>query len=157
MDETTQSLFRVTEVELSYRSRVKPSERPKVNNSKDAYKILLAHWDMNKIELVEQFKILLLDRNNACLGISEIATGGIAGCIVDPKIIFSTALKAKASSILLAHNHPSGNLIPSIDDERITKKICSGAKFFDMNVPDHLIISPYDYYSMTDEGDICCP
>lgn len=154
MDDDTYSLFRVTEVELVYRSRLKPHERPKVNNSESAYNILLANWDMNKIELVEQFKILLIDHGNRCLGISDISTGGVAACIADPKIIMSIALKARASGIVLAHNHPSGNIKPSRSDREVTKKLQMAARFFDMDISDHLIINPYHYYSMADEGEI---
>jgi len=67
--------------------------------------VLLQAWDHNKIELVEQFYILLLDRGNASLGISNILMGGVSSCIVDPKIVFATALKTRASGIILAHNH----------------------------------------------------
>lgn len=71
-----QSLFTITEVELIYRNKVKPADRRQIKAAADAYEILLATWDMNKIELVEEFKILLLDRRSACLGMSSIASGG---------------------------------------------------------------------------------
>ncbi len=145
-------LFSVTEVELVYRNKIKPEERPKVRHSSNAYDLLLAAWDMNKIELVEQFMILLLDRSNACLGISLVSTGAISACLVDPKIIFATALKARASSIVLAHNHPSGNMRPSQADISLTQKIVLGGKYLDIGVPDHLLISPTGYYSFGDEG-----
>lgn len=117
-----------------------------------AYDVFMSVWDMNKIELVEQFNILLLDRQNGCIGVSTVATGGTAACIVDPKMIFATALKAKASGIILAHNHPSGSLRPSEEDIRVTKRLLEGADLLDLFVSDHLIVSRYDYYSFTDEG-----
>ena len=107
---------------------------------------------MNRIELVEQFKILLLDRSNSCLGISHISTGSISGCLVDPKIIFATVLKARASSVILAHNPPSGNLQPSQADIELTKKLKAGGALLDVAVLDHLIVTPFSYYSFADDG-----
>lgn len=146
------SLFQVTEVELVYRNKVAPKDRQQVANSPDAFEILLNSWDLNKIELVEQFKILLLDQSNRCLGISEISQGGIASCAVDPRIVFSTALKTKASSMILAHNHPSGNLTPSAADIQLTKQLVKGGQLLEIKVQDHLVLTPRDYYSMQDEG-----
>ena len=144
--------FKVTEVELVYRNRQKPEDRPKIRDPESAYKILLASWNMNRIELVEEFKILLMDRAHTCLGVSSISSGGMSYCIVDPKIIFATALKARASSIILAHNHPSGNLKPSDADIALTRKLQEGGKLLEISVPDHLIITPYRFYSMTENG-----
>ncbi len=144
--------FKVTEVELIYRNKTKSSERPTVRISNDAYDILYKSWDMNKIELQEQFKIMLLDRKNSCIGISTLATGGISGCLVDLKIAFATALKSRASCIILAHNHPSGNTIPSEADKSITQKFTEAGKLLDLNVLDHLIITKEGYTSFADEG-----
>ena len=146
------SLFTVTEVELVYRNKVKPAERRKITSAENAYDIFLMAWDMNKIELVEQFMILLLDRNNTCLGISNISTGGISACLVDPKIIFATALKAKASALILAHNHPSGSLNASAADISFTEKMKLGAQLLDMSVLDHLIVTPQSFYSFANNG-----
>src|SRR5690606_4433583 len=92
-----EALYKVTEVELIYRGKTRASDRPRVTSSREAYEILKGTWDQNRIELLEQFKILLLDRRNACIGLSEIATGGVAGCVAAPKISLATALKARAS------------------------------------------------------------
>lgn len=146
------NLFAITEVELTYRNKTIVSERRQIKTSKEAFEILQISWNKNKIELLEEFKIILLDRKNSCLGISNIATGGITSCVVDPKIIFATALKARATSIILAHNHPSGNLKPSQEDISLTKKIHSGGKLLDIDILDHLIVTSESYYSMIDEG-----
>lgn len=148
----TPSLFAVTEVELVYRNNRKPEDRPRIVESAAAYHLLLQAWDMNRIELVEQFKVVLLDRNNSCLGISSISSGGISACIVDPKIIFATVLKARASSVILAHNHPSGNLKPSQADIDLTKKLKDGGALLDVLILDHLIVTPFSYYSFADNG-----
>ncbi len=117
-----------------------------------AYKFLLSAWDMNRIELVESFKILLLDRRNACIGISEISMGGVSGCLADPKIIFATALKSRASNLILAHNHPSGQVEPSNADIAISRKLREGGRVLDITVLDHLIVTPEKYYSFASEG-----
>lgn len=145
-------LTQVAEVELIYKSNVKASQRPQIKKSKDAYEILIANWDENKIELVEEFKILLLNRNNKVLGIYEVSSGGITGTVADPRLIFAAALKATACAIILCHSHPSGNLKPSRPDDELTAKIKEGGRYLDIQVLDHLIISKEGFYSYTDEG-----
>lgn len=149
---TLEPHFKVTEVQITYRNRVPLRERIQVTKSETAYKILRRAWDENKVELLEQFKILLLDQQNNCLGVSNIATGGIASCLADPRVIFVTALKAKASSIILAHNHPSGSLQPSAADIALTRKLHQGGGLLDIAVLDHLILTPESYRSLADEG-----
>ena len=144
--------MKVSEVELVYRSQVKASERPVVSQSNEVYKLLKRNWDDSKIELIEQFKILLLNRANKVLGIYEISTGGISSTVADPKVVFMAALKAAACNIILAHNHPSGNLKPSRADIELTSKIKEGGRLLDITVLDHLIISNEGYYSFADEG-----
>ncbi|WP_192821282.1 RadC family protein [Rufibacter sp. LB8] len=143
---------RVAEVKLTYRSKVKPDERPKVTCSTDIYDLLKGNWDNGKLEFVEQFKVLLLNRANKVLGLYELSTGGVAGTVADPKLIFVAALKACASAIVLCHNHPSGNLTPSAADIQLTKKIKEGGSLLDIAVLDHLILTSEEYYSFADEG-----
>lgn len=153
MDQLTlQSLFRVNEVEIIYRNATPYQDRIQIKSSATAYEILLASWDQNRLELVEQFKVLLLDQKNNCLGVSAIASGGMSACLADPKIIFATALKARATGIILAHNHPSGNLQPSEPDKTLTRKLRDGGKLLDIAVLDHLIVTPHGYRSFADEG-----
>jgi DNA repair protein RadC len=142
----------IAEIELVYHNRVPASQRPKVTCSASAYRILLDSWDAGKISLLEQFRILLLDRGNRVMGTTLISTGGIAGTVADPKIIFVTALKCRASGIVLAHNHPSGNLTPSQADMELTRKLKQGGQWLELPILDHLILSPEGYYSMADEG-----
>ena len=146
------SLFKVSEVELVYRSKVKPKHRIAVSNSSSAYEVFKQSWDENKIELIEQFKILLLDYRNNCLGISEISTGTMNNCPVDIKIVLATALKAKASKIIPAHNHPTGNLLPSDADIELTGRLVEAGKILDIAVVDHLIVTAQNYYSFADSG-----
>ena len=142
----------VAEVELVYRNKVRPSDRPKVSRSKDAYDCFMATWNLDKIEFVEQFKMMLLNRAGRVLGIVDISTGGVSGTFVDIKVIFSAALKGNATSIILAHNHPSGNLKPSQNDLELTKRIARAGEILDIRVNEHLIITFDGFYSFADEG-----
>src|SRR4051794_15271284 len=148
----TQAWMTASEVELIYKSKIKASERPTIQSSKDAYQVLLNSWDEGKIEYVEQFVILLLNRANKVLGVYKVSSGGVTGTVADPKQIFTAALKCNACSLILSHNHPSGNLKPSRQDEELTRKIKEAGSFLDIKVLDHLIITNESYYSFADEG-----
>ncbi len=150
--ENTFNVTFIAEIELVYKTKVKASDRPQVKSAKDCYNILLKTWDENKIEFIEQFKIVLLNRSNRILGILEISSGGITATIVDPRLIFVAALKAKATSLILTHNHPSGNVQPTREDENLTQKLRQAGEFLEISVVDHLIISKEKYYSFADEG-----
>ena len=140
------------EVELIYKSKVKASERPVIVSSKDAYNVLMKTWDEGKLEFVEQFNILLLNKANKVLGVYKVSSGGVTGTVADPKQIFAAALKANACGLILSHNHPSGNLKPSRQDEQLTGKIKEAGSFLDNKVLDHLIVTGESYYSFADEG-----
>lgn len=148
--QTTQKEHEISEIELVYRRKGK--DKVQITQSQTAYELFKQSWDNNKMDLVEHFKIMLLRRNNACIGISHIATGGVASCIADPKIVFMTALRANASTIILAHNHPSGNLTPSQDDLNLTSQMVAAARLLDMKVVDHLILTSEGYLSFADDG-----
>ena len=147
-----QTSFTVAEVQLVYKSKCDITLRPKITKSSECYKILLSTWNHDTIELCEEFKILLLNRANKVLAISTLSQGGTASTIVDPKLLFATALKLKASSLILAHNHPSGELQPSQADISMTNKLIEGGKVLDLPILDHIIISSNGYYSFGDEG-----
>jgi DNA repair protein RadC len=141
--------FSVSEVNLTYSPSYKIADRPKISSSKQAFDIVHSQWDQNKINLLEEFKVILLNR---VLGIVSISQGGMTGTIADPKLIFVAALKAAASYIILVHNHPSENLKASTEDIRLTKKLVEGGKLLDIMVVDHLIITKDSYFSFCDEG-----
>ena len=149
---TAMEQYQVAEIELVYKSKVKASARPKVLTSRDVYEVFKQSWDENKIDFIEQFKIMLLNRSNRVLGIYEVSTGGITGTVADPRIIFTAALKGNAVSIALAHNHPSGDIKPSRQDEALTEKIKNAGLFLDIKVIDHVVISSESYFSFADEG-----
>ena len=142
----------IAEVELVYKSKVKASDRPKITHSRDAYVIFRDNWDENKLELVEEFKVMLLNRSHKVLGICSLTLGNVSGTIADPKLVFVTALKSNASYVIIAHNHPSSSLKPSRTDEELTRKMKEAGKFLDLPLLDHLIITDESYYSFADEG-----
>jgi DNA repair protein RadC len=144
--------FLVEEIQISYRYKVKPSQRPTITTAQQAYEALLSSWNQDIIDLQEQFKILLLNRASKLLGIFEVSTGSSSGTIADPKRIFAAALKTNAVSIILCHNHPSGNLQPSKADEDMTNKLKMAGKFLDIQVIDHLIITSEGFYSFAENG-----
>lgn len=142
----------VAEVELIYRSKVKASDRPLISSSSDAYDILKELWEEGKMDLVEQFKVLFLNRANRVLCLFHVSSGGITGTVADPRLIYTAALKVNAVSLILSHNHPSRSLKPSRQDEELTQKIKSAGSFLDIKVLDHVILSSEGYYSFADEG-----
>ena len=142
----------VSEIELIYKTKVKASERPQIKSSKDAYSIAISSWDPDKIEFFEQFKLILLNQAYKVLGIYEVSSGGIAGTIVDIRLVFSAALKANATSIMMVHNHPSGKTLASEADKQITRKVAQAGKLLDIQLLDHLIITAESYYSFADDG-----
>lgn len=126
-----------------------PTERPKINSSADAaniFKPLLSDIPH------EEFWVLLLNRNNLVIDKMIISRGGITGTVIDVRIIMKMALECLACSIILCHNHPSGNLIPSEADKEITRKIKDAGKLFDISVLDHVIVGNNSYFSFADEG-----
>lgn len=125
--------------------------REKITNSRDAFEILRS--TMGDLPY-EEFWIILLNKANKVIRKSSISEGGISGTVVDPKKIFKIALDCHASSIILGHNHPSGNIQPSEADHKITRKIREAGQMLDVAVLDHLIIGDDRYYSFADEGSL---
>lgn len=100
----------------------------------------------------EEFRVVYLNRANKVIGEKQISIGGVTGTVADPKVIFRSAIEMLASSIILAHNHPSGNLKPSKADIDLTKKMKEAGALMEIEVLDHLIISESGYFSFADEG-----
>jgi DNA repair protein RadC len=121
----------------------------KITSSQDAYEILYPYLsDLDH----EQFYVILLKRNNSVIDTVRISQGGVTGTVVDAKIIFKTALEKLATSIVLAHNHPSGNLKPSTADIRLTDQLVQAGKLLDILVIDHVIVAGERYFSFADES-----
>ena len=100
----------------------------------------------------EVFAVIFLNRANKINHFEIVSAGGITGTVADPRVILKKALEENAISIILCHNHPSGSLKPSRADEELTTKIKEAAKYFDIKVIDHIIVSEDGYYSFADEG-----
>ena len=145
------SLSKVSAVKLTYRNKVPAKDRIQIKNAQDAFDVFWRAWDLETVEHIDEMKMLLLDRSNKALGIVTISKGGTTGTIIDVKLIMQYALKANAHRIILAHNHPSGNLNPSEADSKVTELIRKACKIFDMKLLDHLIISPGETYRSMQE------
>lgn len=145
-------LFKLSEIELVYKTKKPYADKQFVKSSQDAYKLFAKNWDVDCIEFIEQSKMLLLNRAARVLGIYKISSGGTSATVVDVKQIYVAALKANASSIIIAHNHPSGNLKPSTADIQLTDKLSQAGEFLDIKLLDHLILTNESYYSFADNG-----
>ncbi len=137
-------------LELGRRRRFSEAlEKPCIRNSQLAYECFYAHLsDLNH----EQFWIMLLNNANKVIKLEKIGVGGMTGTTADPKKIFKSALENNATSIMLCHNHPSGNVIPSNADKQITNNLKKAGQFLEIKILDHIIIGNDNYFSFADEG-----
>lgn len=146
----TKAMAIVAALELGRRRReLSPESRPRLTKSADAF-------DLLKPVLLdiphEEFWIILVNRANRLIRLGQVSQGGVAGTVADPKIIFKMALEELASGIILAHNHPSGNLSASPADIELTRKLSAGARLLEIQVLDHIILAGQKYFSFADEG-----
>lgn len=141
-----------TALELGKRRNLAEAlERKSVRSSNDAYQVLQPHiGDLPH----EEFWVLYLNNHNKLIRSVCISKGGITGTVVDVRQVFNLALREQATSLILGHNHPSGNTKPSQADLNLTRKFIEGGKTLDIAVLDHLIVTEKAYYSFRDEGDI---
>jgi DNA repair protein RadC len=142
----------LSEIHVSYKPGLISSKI--ITNSQDAFNILETLFPQETICLQEQFVVLYLNRANKVIGSYQLSKGGITGTIADVRLILSVALKTLATGLILAHNHPSGNLKPSEADIQLTQKVKDAAKLMDIEVLDHMILSSNGYFSFTDDGII---
>ena len=145
---TTETL---SEIQVSYKPGL-ISSTTTITNSQNAYEIFKSLFPADTISLQEQFVVLYLNRVNRLIGSYQLSKGGITGIIADVRFILSVALKTLATGLILAHNHPSGNLKPSEVDIQLTKKVKQATKLMDIEVLDHMILTDGRYFSFTDEG-----
>ena len=144
--------YDVCEIKVSYRPMFNQQERPKVTDSLHAADLFRQAWDQGRLELVEDFHVMYLNRANNVLGMFHSTAGSVTGVMCDVKTVMATALKVNACSMILAHNHPSGSLNPSQQDKAITRQFREAAKVLGMEVLDHVILTRDGYYSFADEG-----
>jgi DNA repair protein RadC len=142
--------YTICELEVRYSPNIKFEDRPLISCTQDAYAFALEYC--KEIEFAEGFYVMLLNRANRLLGIRKVSSGGLTSTIVDVRLIFSIALKGLATSIIVFHNHPSGNVQPSDNDDAVTQKIFDAGKIMDIQLSDHLIISPHKYYCYAESG-----
>lgn len=140
----------VAAMELGRRRRESVSEpRPVIKSSRIAYEIIntyladLAH---------EEFYVILVNRANRVLKVHRVSVGGINGTVVDARVIFKIALEHNATGIVLAHNHPSGQIVPSKSDREITSNLKIAGKLLEIELLDHIIVGNNAYYSFADHG-----
>ena len=144
--------YKVAEIELVYKTLIKPSDRTIIRDSNDMYRMFLQFWDPNKINLLEQFKAAYLNQAKQVVGIYNLSTGGINSTVADSRLILKGGLDLCATTMIICHNHPSGNLQPSEADNILTEKIKLAGNNQDIKLIDHLIITPYGYLSFADEA-----
>jgi DNA repair protein RadC len=136
-------------MELGRRREKSPVLKTSIRSSAEVATFLQSRL---KDRLTEVFAVAFLNRANKVNHLEVISEGGVTGTVADPRVIFKKALQYNAVSLILCHNHPSGNLQPSRADEELTIKLREAARFFDMQVLDHVIVSEEGYFSFADEG-----
>jgi DNA repair protein RadC len=139
----------ITAMEIGFRRKIADrTERSKIKSSKDAFELIYTKLcDLPH----EEFWVMLLNNSNRLMKMERVSIGGITGTVADVRIIFKRALEEKATSIIVCHNHPSGNKQPSEADKKLTKKLSHGGEILDIKVLDHLIVTESEYFSFADE------
>lgn len=144
-------MYKIPQIKLSYVSD-SIGAKPSIQSPVDIARAIRESYEPGEIEYREYFKVVYLNRANKIIGMQTVSMGGTDSTVVDRKIIFSGALLANASGIVVAHNHPSGNTRPSVEDDRLTRNIMDGCKTLDLKLLDHIIVTADDYYSYSNEG-----
>ena len=145
-------MYNIPEIEIKYKST--DIEKTKITSSKTAEECFRKMFNSDTIEYIESSIVIFLNRANKTIGWYKLSQGGINGTIMDQRIIFAVALKCGASGIIISHNHPSGQLLPSSEDNLITNKIKEAGKILDVTLLDHIIITEDGYYSYADNGSL---
>ena len=140
----------IAAIELGRRRKdARGPKQEKVTSSREAVELM---QPLLGDLLHEEFWVIFLNRANCIIGKQQISIGGMSGTVADPRLIFKAALDYKAVSIILSHNHPSGNNQPSAADIQLTKNISEAGKVLEINVLDHIIVTQHGFYSFADEG-----
>ena len=150
-----ENVLKVCDVKLTYKTKVKSSERPVIVLAEDVYRLLIDYvYDKEIIQYKECLKLILLNKAGKLLGVAHISEGGIDETSADIRIIMQAAILGNASSIILTHNHPSGNLKPRTQDDLVTENLRKAAKLFNITLLDHIIVTDSGYFSYLDEGRV---
>ena len=152
MDNT--NISNLGEVTLNYKYH-NPSikDRPLITNASDAVEVIKLVIDMQRIALQEQFIVIYLNQANKVIGTMNVFSGSINSTVIDIKLILASGILLMSSGVIVAHNHPSGNLKPSREDLALTKRLSTALQYMEMKLVDHFIITPDDdYLSFANEG-----
>jgi DNA repair protein RadC len=141
---------KISEIKITYRPTKYQAEGICLSQESEA--VFRQFWNKKTIEYYEEFKVMYLNNANQVLGVYNHSSGGIMGVAYDIRMIFQAALKANACAIIIAHNHPSGNLKPSILDIETTRRIKEAGKLLEIKLLDHLILTSSGYMSLMDNG-----
>lgn len=150
LDNISSGNWTVAEIAINYRPDI--SRQPQVTSIAETHDLIRSLWDNNSICLQEQFAAFYFNTSNRMLGYRLISTGNMKSCLVDVKLLCSLALHSLCSAVVIAHNHPSGNLKPSEKDFAITLKIQEALRLIDVELLDHFIITDTDYASFAECG-----
>lgn len=143
---------KLAEIRAVYKSRTKISGRKKTGGPSDVVEYLREIWNPATLELVEECILLCLNSSLQVLGWVKVSSGGFAASHVDPRLVFSVALQAASSAVVLAHNHPSGSLTPSEEDLKLTLRLSQAGAVLGVHLLDHLIITKDEHFSFSDHG-----
>ena len=147
--------LKIPRVKLTYSDIVPANERHKIISSYECAQLLMTHYDPETIQLREEFQLLLMNRTNRVLGVYQVSTGSSIAAFVCAKAIIQTALLCNATSIIVSHNHPSGNTKPSDADIKVTRKLKHALEPLEITLLDHIIVTADgNYYSFADNGDL---
>ena len=140
--------------ELKIKVKATKGDEFYIKNSDDIVNVLRSIFKADTLLWTEEFILVCLNRANKVIGYYKVGAGGFSGVVCDVKVIMTMALQSSASCLIVAHNHPSGNLNPSANDKSMTDKINGACKLFDINLLDHIILTEDSYYSFAEEGQL---
>lgn len=143
---------RLAEIRAVYKSRTKVTKRKAVREPRDVGEYLREIWNPSTLELTEDFIVLCLNNAHQIIGWVKVSSGGCSSAVVDPRIIFAIALQTGSAALVLAHNHPSGDLTPSDDDTKLTKNLVEAARLLNIRILDHVILTKDSSFSFRDHG-----
>ena len=147
-------VYNKTIPEIKLKAKNGSIKKVKFTKSEDCYKYFLEIFDEESLEVYEQAMVVFLNNSTETVGWYKASQGGISGTVIDVRLILKAALDCYGTSMIICHNHPSGRLVPSDADNKITDKLKRASDLIDIKLLDHLIITTYGFYSYQDEGEL---
>lgn len=139
--------YPVPQIKLIYKPDFNFDSRPFIDSTTTAGRFFLYTWDKDTVQMQERFRVLLLNRAQRIIGVYESAVGTATSTLVDPRLVFSASILANACYIVIAHNHPSGTLEPSVNDKLLTEKMIKAGRLLDIEVMDSIIVTRDNFFS----------